>query len=133
MLNTDRNRVWMEFHVSRQARDLYQFDESLFASSGTVVIANFHAARVFAQKMNDKRDLVNYPEQAVRAGQINAMGLIDEVLHLIFAQYREQVNPNVLQEALDWLYDRVGTQRSKRPYAGSTITFHRWRSIAAKP
>ena len=64
-----------EFHVSRESRDRYQFDQSLYQLTGNVVFANFHAARVFAQRMNDKRDLINYPEQAVKAGHINALGV----------------------------------------------------------
>ncbi|MCU0486827.1 MAG: hypothetical protein MUC85_12045, partial [Anaerolineales bacterium] len=72
-----------EFHVSRDSRDLYQFEDSLFATNGNVIFANFYGARVFAQKMNAKRDLIAYPERAVKAGQINAMGLIDEALHLV--------------------------------------------------
>ena len=79
----------MEFHVSRRSRDHYQFDESLFALSGNVIFANFYAARVFAQKINHKRDLVSFPERAVRAGQINALGLIDEMLHHVMQLYRE--------------------------------------------
>jgi hypothetical protein len=75
----------LEFHVSRKARDRYTFDAALFALSGNVVFANFHATRVFAQKMNEKRDLARFPEQTVRAGQINAMGLIDEILHFVVA------------------------------------------------
>jgi glycosidase len=98
----------MEFHIARQTRDRYQFDDALFSLTGNVIFANFHAARVFAQKMNQKRDLVNFPEQAVRAGQINAMGLIDEILHQIAAQYREQRNPQVMAQALDWLDARLG-------------------------
>ncbi len=97
-----------EFHVSRDARDRYQFDQAIFSVTGNVVLANFHAARVFAQKMNEKQDLVNYPEQAVKAGQINAMGLIDESLHLLIAAYREQVNPNMMRDALQALYREVG-------------------------
>jgi glycosidase len=100
--------MMMEFHVSRQSRDLYQFDESLFMTTGNVVFANFHAARVFAQKMNDRRDLINYPERAVRAGQINAMGLVDEILHLIVEQYRQQRNPLVMAQALAWLEENIG-------------------------
>ena len=100
--------VRMEFHVSRQARDRYQFDESLFSLSGNVIFANFHAARVFADRMNQKRDLVRFPEQAVRSGQINAMGLIDEIMHYVLGLYREQRNPNVMEHALDWLDDRLG-------------------------
>ena len=69
----------MEFHVSRHARDRYNFDQSLFSLSGNVILADFHATRVFAQRMNEKRDLVTYPEQAVRSGQLNAMGLVDEI------------------------------------------------------
>ncbi|HEX9029472.1 MAG TPA: hypothetical protein VF823_09890, partial [Anaerolineales bacterium] len=78
----------MEFHISRQARDRYQFDEALFSLNGNVVFANFHATRVFAQKMNARRDLVNFPERVIRAGQINAMGLIDEILHFVMGMYR---------------------------------------------
>src|SRR5438045_3936857 len=99
-----------EFHVSRQSRDRYQFDQSIFRLSGNVVFANFHAARVFAQRMNEKRDLVNYPEQAVKAGQINAMGLIDEISHLLIENYRRQVNANIMREALNSLETRFGSE-----------------------
>ena len=85
-----------EFHVSRDVRDRYQLSETLFSLSGNVLFANFQAARVFAQKMNAQRDLVRFPEKTVRAGHINAMGLIDEILHFVFAQYREQENPEVM-------------------------------------
>jgi glycosidase len=99
-----------EFHISRKARDQYQFDQSLFALTGNVILANFRAARAFAQKMNAQRDLVNHPEQTVRAGQINAMGLIDEILHYIVGLYRQQENARVFQEALDWLYEGLGQE-----------------------
>jgi hypothetical protein len=98
----------MEFHISRQARDQYQFDQSLFSLNGNVIFANFYAARTFAQKMNHKRDLIRFPERAVRAGEINAMGLIDEILHFVVRMYRRQVNPLVMGEALAWLAEQVG-------------------------
>lgn len=98
----------LEFHVSRQSRDRYQFDQALFQLNGNVVFANFHAARVFAQRMNEKRDLVNYPEQAVKAGQINAMGLIDEISHLLVENYRKQVNPDIMSQALQSLNTQFG-------------------------
>ena len=105
-----RNAVRMEFHISREARDRYRFDESLFSLSGNVIIANFHAARVFAQRMNEKRDVVNFPEQAVKAGQINAMGLIDEILHYVAGLYREEKNPQAMRQALEWLYEKLGKE-----------------------
>lgn len=98
----------MEFHVSRLARDRYQFDQALFSFDGNVIFASFHAARSFAQKMNQKRDLVSFPEQAARAGQINAMGLIDEILHLVVSLYRQERNPIVMEQAMDWLNEHIG-------------------------
>ena len=100
--------ITLEFHVSRQAREKYQFDQSLFSLTGNVILANFHAARVFAQKMNQKRDLILFPEQAVKAGQINAMGLIDEILHYVIRQYREEKNPQVMEQALAYLNTELG-------------------------
>ena len=93
-----------EFHVSRRARDFYGFDEALFSFNGNVIFANFYAARVFAQKINEKRP----PEQSVRAGQLNALGLVDELQHYVIRAYREQKNPRVLHDALDWLTVQLG-------------------------
>src|SRR5690349_9220677 len=99
-----------EFHVSRRARDRYQLDDSMFTLTGNVVFANFRAARVFAQKMNEQRDLVNYPERAVKPGQINAMGLVDEVLHYLVGVYRQEQSADVMARALVHLEDRVGRE-----------------------
>jgi len=100
-----------EFHISRHSRDRYQFSETLFSLTGNVIFADFHAARTFAQKMNAQRDLIRYPEQAVKAGQIHAMGLIDEMLHYVARQYRLHVNPQALEKALAWLDTRLGKEK----------------------
>jgi glycosidase len=99
-----------EFHISRQVRDRYQFDDLIFGLNGNVIFANFHAARLFATKMNHQRDVINFPERVVRAGQINAMGLIDEILHMVVQLYRQQINPKVMQEALDWVVGMLGKE-----------------------
>ena len=83
----------MEFHISRQARDRYQFEETLFSYTGNVVFANIAACRSFAHRMNTVRDVEKHPELAVHAGQLYAMGLIDEASHVLMARYREQFDP----------------------------------------
>jgi glycosidase len=108
-----KGTVVMEFHISRKARDNYQFDDSLFSLSGNVILPNFHAARLFAQKMNGKRDLVVFPDKAVRAGQINAMGLIDEILHYVVGLYRVEKNAQAVEQALTWLDEKLGKQKVK--------------------
>jgi glycosidase len=99
-----------EFHISRAARSFYDFDENLFSLNGNVIFANFLATRRFAQKMNATRDLLANPELTVRAGSINAMGLIDEILHYVFRLYRQQVEPAVLGQALSFLEEKLGAQ-----------------------
>ena len=97
-----------EFHVSRAARERYGFDDQLFSLSGNVVFANLAASREFAERMNRVRQADRHPERAVHAGALNAMGLIDEALHALMAQYR-RTNPSVMAEALAWLGARLGT------------------------
>ncbi|MCB0276313.1 MAG: alpha-amylase, partial [Calditrichaeota bacterium] len=97
----------MEFHVSRKARDRYQFDLSLFTTNGRVIFANPYAARLFSQKINDARDLISQPDSAASAADITAMGLIDEILHSVIARYRQEVNPRVFQEAITYLQQEI--------------------------
>ena len=82
-----------EFHVSRKAREKYRFDEQLFALNGNVVLADFAAARRFAENMTKVR------RQIVPASDINAMGLIDEIMHILIRQYEMQ-NPGIMLRAL---------------------------------
>ena len=88
-----------EFHVSRLSRDKYEFDQSLFTFNGNVILANFLAAREFAQKINLKRDLINFPEQAIKPGDINALGLVDEILHLVISLYRQNIDASIFTKA----------------------------------
>ncbi len=122
--------ITLEFHISRQAREKYQFDQSLYSLTGNVILANFHAARVFAQKMNQKRDLILFPEQAVKAGQINAMGLIDEILHYVIRQYREEKNPQVMEQALAYLETELGEDAVDRTLSAFVDQFPNLYSIS---
>jgi glycosidase len=90
-----------EIHVSRSARDKYQFDEGLFTTSGRAAVADFASARRFAEVMSTHR---SYP---VPASDINAMGLLDEVFRILLRQYVRQ-NPGLFQRGLDWLESEVG-------------------------
>ncbi len=90
-----------EFHISRKARKKYHFDEALFGLDGKVLIANFAAARRFAEQMTAVDGI------PVPAGDINAMGLIDEILHILIRQYELQ-NPGVMGRMLTSLEQDLG-------------------------
>lgn len=100
-----------EFHILKEIREKYGFDESLFAFNGNVIIPNFRAARLMAQKMNDQRDLANHPETAVRPGQLNAMGLIDEISHYLIRSYEELASPGAFHRAEKLLDIRLGASK----------------------
>ncbi|MFH1523439.1 MAG: alpha-amylase family glycosyl hydrolase, partial [Chloroflexota bacterium] len=107
-----------EFHVSRKARQKYQFDEALFALNGNVVLADFAAARRFAEKMTKVRG------QVIPASEINAMGLIDEVWHILIRTYELQ-NPGVIQRALQYVRNDADSALLKYTQEFPPLTVHR--------
>jgi len=100
-----------EFHISRFTRDKYQFEDVIFSFNGNAVLADFAAARRFAERMNIVRQVADNPEQAVMASDINAMGLIDEVWHYLVMLYRQRHGLKVMLDVYDYVEERVGAAR----------------------
>jgi glycosidase len=90
-----------EFHLSRRVRQTYQFDETLFSSDGRLIFSDFSAARRFVER------IYAVSGRLVPASDIYAMGLIDEILHLLIRQYEKQ-NPGVMTRALEYLRAGLG-------------------------
>ncbi|MFW5826324.1 MAG: alpha-amylase family glycosyl hydrolase [bacterium] len=103
-----------ELHVHRSARDKYRIGGPLYATSGNVVLADMQATRRLAEEMNRERDLTRRPDRVARAGDINAMGLIDEILHQVVALYRDEHGSESVAEALEALTARFGEERVDR-------------------
>lgn len=104
-----------EFHVSREVRDKCNFDQGLFASTGNVILANTKAVRLFAKKLNDMiaqeiADPVAAGKLMVKAGQLNAMGLIDEIFHYVCAIFRRDINVSVFDQILTQLDEEFGQE-----------------------
>ncbi|HUZ18516.1 MAG TPA: alpha-amylase family glycosyl hydrolase, partial [Spirochaetia bacterium] len=97
-----------EFHIARAIRDRFDFKEELFSSTGSVIFQSIHAVRLFVQKFNDGIDLVKYPERAMRAGHLNAMGLIDEIFHFVIQLYREHTGLEPFIELVSALQNSLG-------------------------
>lgn len=115
--NFERNKIHfpVEFHISKKSRDRYQFDENIYSLTGNVVLTSFKSVQLFAQKINEQRNLAVNPDQTVRAGHINAMGLIDEIIHYVCGKYREDKNPEALKGAVAWLTNRFGSETVNKP------------------
>ncbi|WP_243692861.1 alpha-amylase family glycosyl hydrolase [Treponema sp. J25] len=103
-----------EFHVARSIRDQYELPAPLFALRGNVILADFKAVRDFAHKINSRINPELHPERYIRAGKLNAMGLIDEILHYVAALYREQAAPMALESLYTALEEKLGKEKLAR-------------------
>ncbi len=104
----------MEFHIISSARDKYAFDEKLFSYDGNFVFVNFQAVRVFTNKLNSLRENPQDPSTYIQPGQINALGLIDEIAHIIFQRYYELHGKELQSELFKWLNNYLGEQKLKK-------------------
>lgn len=102
------DRQTMEFHIQAAIRRQCDFDETLFASSGNVIFANFKAVQLFAQKYNKTIDGTGHPEHYLKTGQLNAMGLIDEIFHYVCRVYRRDVKADFFKEMAEAIEKNIG-------------------------
>ena len=108
------DRAVREFHISRAMRDAYDLPDALFSVTGNIVFADFRAARELAHRLNERRDVHHHPERAVRASRLYAVGLIDEVLHLVVARHRQLRAPHLWAQASTLLSRDLGAERLDR-------------------
>ncbi|HBF41505.1 MAG TPA: alpha-amylase, partial [Anaerolineaceae bacterium] len=101
----------MEFHISRRVREKYGLDETLFAFNGSAIFLNLQAVKRFADKLNRQRDLIHFPENAVKVGQANALGLIDEIFHYVIHLYRQEKQLDIFDEINQTLETLIGSDR----------------------
>src|SRR5665811_1966279 len=112
-----------EFHVSVDARARYHLDETLFELSGNVILANLRAVRGLAAEMTARRRADGVADATVSPGELNALGLVDEILHAVVGIYREQEDPEAIDDALDHLDELVGADAVDATLARFTAGF----------
>ena len=99
--------IKFDFHVSRAAREKYTIEQSLFSITGNVILADYQQARILSEKINSKRREEVNADQFVTAGQINALGLLHEIFHLLIRKYEESDNPGVFGKAINHLKNEI--------------------------
>jgi glycosidase len=113
----------MEFHISKSIRERLDLDDTLFSFNGNVVFANVAACRKLAQRLNESQDSRVSAEKAVNAGALFAMGLIDELSHVLVARYCREKDPDVMSEAIRWIEKHVTVAESDRLLLSFTKQF----------
>ncbi|MDR0599634.1 MAG: alpha-amylase [Treponema sp.] len=102
----------MEFHIRREVREQHGIEAAIFSLTGNVVLTDLKQVRDLTARLNSGVDPVKNPDRIVKAGQLNAMGLIDEILHYMVALYREQVQSDAFEQAAARLEERLGAGRT---------------------
>jgi hypothetical protein len=97
----------MEFHISQAVREKLEIDGLLFSYTGNVIFADVTASRKLAARLNEARGADPDTTNTINAGALFAMGMIDELNHALAAQYRKEVDPDVLAEALRWFASKI--------------------------
>jgi len=112
-----------EFHVSSEARARYRLNETLFELSGNVILANLRAVRGLAAEMTARRRADGVADATISPGELNALGLVDEILHAVVGIYREQEDPEAIDDALDHLDEVLGADAVDATLARFTTRF----------
>ncbi len=99
--------------ISRDARNKYELNDFKLSERGNIEFGgDIHLVRLFVQKLNQKRDLINYPELAVRIGEFNGMALMYEIKKYLLDLYREETENEFLTlELFDHLKEKIGDLR----------------------
>ena len=104
----------MEFHISRSVRERINLDDLLFSFTGNVIFANVTASRKLAAGLNALPESTGLPRKTIHGAALFAMGLIDELSHVLVAKYRNETDPGVLTDGLKFLAEKVGLDRVDR-------------------
>ena len=104
------NKIKFDFHVSKNARQKYDFDQSLFSIVGDLIITNSYQARLLSDKINTKRKEQGIHDVVVTAGMINALGLVHEIFHFLMRLYEEKENPGVFSKSINHLRSKIGEE-----------------------
>lgn len=101
--------------ISRQARDKYKIESELITEKGNMEFqGNVHLVRQFVEKINQKRDLLNYPELSVKSSEIYGLSLITEINDFVLDLYQDEINtPNLNQQLYTYLEKEVGPDQLK--------------------
>ncbi|TFG17968.1 MAG: alpha-amylase [Promethearchaeota archaeon] len=96
--------------LSRDARQKYDLEEFEFNEKGNIEFnGDIYSVRLFVQKLNQKKDLINYPELAIKVAQFNGMALIWEINNDIIELYKQETdNDSLFKELYDHLSLKFG-------------------------
>lgn len=100
----------MRFPITRKAREIHQFDPSLFTPDGKLNVGELKQVRAIVQQYNLTPATTVVPERQIRPSQLYGMGLLDQIFHRVNSLYKSEINPNAFKNLVTSSEDKVGLE-----------------------
>jgi hypothetical protein len=101
LIENGGNKIIRHFHISRNIREKYELDDSLFKISGETIHLDFKSVRELTAKLNEESS------ESLYASDLNALGLIHECIHYIILVYKKQENPKAFAESIKYINKNI--------------------------
>ncbi len=105
-----------EFHISKSVREKYKIDNTFFKIRGNVIFADSFEAKLFARKLKEANIKISPSE-------VFALGLLDEIKHLLITLYKQQENRQIFVNAIEFLNKKIGEDKVIKTVTEFTYQF----------
>ena len=104
-MSTDSFFQEMEFHINGDVRKKCNLRSVLFSSCGNVIFENISEVHNFVFNFNSlvKEGLFGEGQAHLKAGELNAMGILDEVLHYVLRLYRQNIDADFFVKGYEFI------------------------------
>ncbi len=96
------------FHVRDDARKKYGIDSTLFSTDGHALFQAYDQVKKLAARINEIRTREKSGLGPVSAADLNAMGLMDEIMHYVTREYIREKYPMLFEDWDQFLDDVLG-------------------------
>jgi glycosidase len=96
----------LEFPISRAQWERYDLGTGVFPEKGEIRVPDFRVLRLIVKRIYERHDTQAFAHRAIKAGQLNATGLLNEIFRCIIRVYCETQNPRAFRRGLK----HAGTQ-----------------------
>ncbi|UTC67146.1 MULTISPECIES: alpha-amylase family glycosyl hydrolase [unclassified Treponema] len=95
----------MEFHINGDVRKKCNLKSVLFSSCGNAVFENISEVHNFVFNFNSciKEGIFGKNQKYLQAGELNAMGIFDEVLHYVLRLYRQNIDDDFFVKGYEFI------------------------------
>ena len=101
----------LEFPISRARWEFYGLDKGILPERGEIRMPDFRILRELVKRIYERKDLAAFSRTPLRAGQLNAAGLINEIYRYLILLYCTTKNPPAFRKGLRAAREKITAER----------------------